>query len=227
MLNTLLTLLGSMLILVTALIAVLFMIAGLRRSLEDVKELVASGIIGLVMVALGVLPWEIAIIVGTVALAVGGLALFFFILLPSYRKGEFRGALNVRAYISREYVKLVLQFLVRMLAVIGVVLLCDAIGLSVFLLSRGQWNLLSFKDLLTILLLLEGSLIGAVGGFMFVGYSEQRVAGQAAINPAIARDQIDGWRERRLSQQKWGVAMLIAAAILIFLGLLVSFLTSL
>jgi len=133
----------------------------------------------------------------------------------------------VREYLSAERTKPVLRFLIRMLIVVGAVLAFDIIGLSVFLLFRGQWNLTSFTELLTILLLLEGSLIGAAGGFMFFGYSEYRVAMQGAINSAIVADQRQRWRERRLSQQKWGVAMLIAGVLLIFLGLLVSLLTSL
>ncbi len=130
-------------------------------------------------------------------------------------------------YIRKEYVRPVLKFLMRILIVVGVILLLNAIGLGVFLLSRGQWTLPSFTNLLTMLLLLEGSLIGAAGGFMFYGYSEYRIASQHAINPAIVGDQRQNWRERRLSQQKWGPAMLVAGFLLIFLGLLVSFLASL
>ncbi|NIV44393.1 hypothetical protein GWN49_05885, partial [Candidatus Bathyarchaeota archaeon] len=64
-------------------------------------------------------------------------------------------------YIRKEYVRPVLKFLVRILIVVGVILLLNAIGLGVFLLSRGQWTLPSFINLLAMLLLLEGSLIGA------------------------------------------------------------------
>jgi len=130
-------------------------------------------------------------------------------------------------YIKREYVRPVLRFLIRTMIGVGVILLLDVIGLWVFLSPRGQWNLSSFIELLTILLLVEGSLIGAAGGFMFFGYGEYQLFGQAAINPIIARDQKQRWRERRLSQQKLGIAMLIAGVVLLFLGLLVSFLTSL
>ena len=135
--------------------------------------------------------------------------------------------MEVREYIRREHIRPVLRFLIRILMIVGVILILNVIGLCFFLFFRGYWNLLSFSGLLTILLLLEGSLIGAAGAFMFFGYSEYALFRQAAINPAIARDQVQNWRERRLSQQKWGVAMLIAGVLLIFLGLLVSFLTSL
>lgn len=130
-------------------------------------------------------------------------------------------------YIRREHIRPVLRFLIRIGIVVGVILLFDVIGLWVFLFSRGQTCLLSFTELLTILLLTEGSLIGVAGAFMFVGYSEYRIARQGAINPAIVGDQRQRWRERRLSQQKWGVAMLIAGVLLILLGLLVSLSTSL
>lgn len=131
----------------------------------------------------------------------------------------------MREYIRREYIRPVLRFLVRIVIVVGVILLLNVIGLWVFLFSRGLWNLPSFTETLMILLLLEGSLIGVAGAFMFVGYSEYNIFGQAAINPAFARDQLQRWRERRLSQQKWGMAMLIAGFLLILLGLLVGFST--
>lgn len=134
---------------------------------------------------------------------------------------------KVKEYIRREHIRPVLRFLIRIVIAIGVILLFDMIGLYFFILSRGLWNSLSFLELLTILLLLEGSLIGVAGAFMFVGYSEYRIASQGAINPAIIADQRQRWKERRLSQQKWGFAMLIAGAILVLLGLLVSFSTSL
>lgn len=134
---------------------------------------------------------------------------------------------KVRDYIRREHIGPVSRFLMRILVVVGAIVLLNALGLWGFLLSKGQWDLLGFTELLTILLLLEGSLIGVVGAFMFFGYSEYTVARQHAINPAIVADQRDRWKERRLSQQKWGIAMLIAGVLLIFLGLVVSFWTPL
>jgi hypothetical protein len=129
-------------------------------------------------------------------------------------------------HFKREYAKSVIQYLFRITLVIIVILTLDAIGLSGFLVSKGQFSLSKFNETLTILLLLEGTLIGAGGAFMFLGYSEVRVAGQAALNPAVASDQVNKWRERRLSQQKWGVPVLIAGLLLFLLGLLMSFLGS-
>jgi len=217
MLSTLLTILGTVLILITAMIAALFMIAGLRRSLEDLKELLVSGVIGLLLIVLGVLPWENAVIVGIAAMAIGGFAFFFLL-----AKGKFGAMPNIRTYVRREHARPVLRFLIRIGAVVGAILLSDVVGLSIFLAFRGQWDLLNLTELLTILLLLEGSILGAAGGFMFVGYSEYGLLRQAAINPALAREQRDGWKDRRVSQQKWSVAMLVVGVLLIFLGFLVS-----
>ncbi len=134
---------------------------------------------------------------------------------------------KVREYIRREYIRPVISFLVRIVIIVGVILLLNVICLWVLLFSSGQAYVLSFSEFLTVLLLLEGSLIGGAGGFMFLGYSEYRIARMHAINPAIAGDQRQRWKERRLSQQKWGLRILIAGVFLILLGLLVSYLTSL
>lgn len=228
MFNILLILLGSMLIFITIMIVIAFMIAGgFRKSLVNIKVLIASAIIGLLMIALGVLPWGIALVVGIVGLAVGGFAFFFFVWLPSYKEGRLREEVpEVRKYIRREHIKPSLRFLLRVVIVSGAILLFDVIGLWFFLFVRGQWNLVGFIEFLTLLLLLEGSLVGAGGAFIFYGFSEYRLMRQAALWPTLADDQVRKWRERRLSQQKWGIAMLIAGILLIFLGLLVSVLAS-
>jgi len=229
MLSTLLILLGSALMLVTIMIVLLFMIAGvLRRNLVSIRVLIALGVIGLLMIILGVLPWGTAQLVGIVALVVGGFAFFFFVWSPSCKEEKsMKEVFKVREYVRREHIKPVFRFLTRILIVIGAILMCNAIGLWAFLFFQGMWNFLSFTELMTILLLLEGSLIGAVGGFMFYGFSEYGLKSQAALWPTLAGEQARGWRERRLSQQKWGVAMLIAGVLLILLGLLVNFFTSL
>lgn len=229
MLSILLALLGSVLLLLTILTAILFMIAGIfRRSRVNIKALVASSIIGLLMIILGVLPLGVTEVAGLVVLVIGGLALFFFIWLRGRREKKLRKQVfRLREYIRRENIRRILRFLVRIGIIVGVILLFNVAVLWVFLFSRGQWNLLIFTELLTILLLLEGALVGVVGAFMFFGYSEYMIARQGAINPAIVGDQRQKWRERRLSQQKWGIRMVIAGVLLILLGLMVSFLTSL
>lgn len=111
------------------------------------------------------------------------------------------------------------RFLVGVLIVVGVIFVLDAIGLAVFLFSRGQLTLATFKEFLGIVLLLEGSVIGGAGGFLYLGYSEYQVARQDAINPAIIADHAQRFSERRMSQQKWGTIMLITGFLLILLFL--------
>ncbi len=219
--STPLIVLGSMLVLVTILIFIVFMIAGgFRRSLVDIRVLIVSGTTGLVMLGLGVA----SMIYGSFLLHFA-----FMILTPLIFLGlailcvrMFQGV-KVREYIRREHAKPVLRFLLRIGMVSGAILLVDVIGLWVFLFSQGLWKLPSFLELLTLLLLLEGTLIGAAGAFMFYGYSEYGLMRQAALWPTLAGDQARRWKDRRVSQQKWGIAMLIAGFLLIVLGLLVSF----
>lgn len=227
MLNIPLMLLGSVSVLITIMMAITLMIAGDLKKPANVKLLTASGIIGLLMIALSVLPWGIAV-VGVVVLAVGGLAFFLLIWLPRYGERKLsKEVFEVRRYVKREYIKPVLRFLARVGIVSGTILLLDVIGLWAFLFSQRPWDPLIFTELLILLLLGEGSIIGGLGAFMFYGYSEYRLMGQAALWPSFAGEQTRGWRERRLSQQKWGIAMLIAGILLIFLGLLVGSLASL
>lgn len=134
---------------------------------------------------------------------------------------------KVKEYLRREFVRPVLRFLIRIVMVDLVILAFSAIGLWVFFSTKGQASLPNLVGPLAILLLLEGSLVGFAGALMFFGFSEYGIFRQAGLNPAIARDQIQGWKARRLSQQKWGIAMLLAGVLLIFLGLAVSVFTSL
>ena len=68
--------------------------------------------------------------------------------------------------------------------------------------------------------------MGVLGAFIFYGYSEYRLRGQAALWPSLASDQVTKWRERRLSQQELGLAMIVAGVLLILLFILVSLLAS-
>lgn len=132
----------------------------------------------------------------------------------------------MRAYITRADTP-VRRLLIRVAAIVGAILAGDTMGLWTYLWFQGRARLLEFTYLLTILLLLEGALLGAAGCFLFFGYSEFALRGQAALWPSLAGDQLRGWRERRLAQQKWGFAMVIVGVLLILLGLLVSLMTTL
>lgn len=224
MFSTLLIVLGSVLVLLTILIFIVFMIAGgFRRSLANVRVLIASGIIGLVMLGLGMASQIYGAFLLHFAFMILTPLIFLGLAILCVRM--FQGV-KVSEYIRREHAKPILRFLLRIGIVSGTILLVDAIGLSLFLFSQGLWTLPSFLELLTLLLLLEGTLIGAAGAFMFYGYSEYGLMRQAALWPTLASEQARRWKERRLSQQKWGFAMLIAGFLLIFLGLSVSFFAS-
>ena len=202
LLSTLLILLGSALLLLTIMIVILFVIAGvLRKSPVNVKVLVASGITGLLMIVLGVLPWGIAVI-GLVCSVVGGLTVLIFVWLRRYAGKDSRKELpQVRIGVSRELIKPLLRFLKRMAMFAGIVLLVDVIGLWFFLLYQGLWDFLSFTELLTLLLLFEGALCGAIGGFMFLGFSEYRLgAKQLCGRPLLANKQEDGRKDGCLSK---------------------------
>lgn len=125
----------------------------------------------------------------------------------------------------RDSIKSFLRFLARIGLLVCAVMIIDAIGLWLFITLTGHRSLFYFSELLALLLLLEGAFVGVAGGFMFLGYSEYRIARQHAINPVIVGDQRQKWKERRLSQQKWGFAMLVAGMLMIFLALLISYLT--
>lgn len=224
MFSTLLIFFGSILVLMTILTFIVFMIAGgFRRSLVNIRVLIASGITGFAMLGLGVASMIYGFFLLRFAFMILAPIIFWGLAILCVRM--FQGV-KVREYIRREHAKPVLRFLIRIGIVSGAILLVDVIGLLFFLFSQGLWNLLSFIELLTLLLLLEGTFIGAAGAFMFYGYSEYGLMRHAALWPTLAGDQARRWKERRLSQQKWGFALLIAGFLLIFLGLLVSFFTS-
>lgn len=223
MFNLLLFLLGAVLILVTIMITIVFVIAGgLRRSLAQIKIPAISGLIGILLIALGLLPSTVAIAVGIIFL-VGGV-LFFVWSSRHQRRKLLDQLLGLRGYLSRRHLKPVVRFLGHIGMLMVGVLTIDMIGLAIFLYIQGSGALLAFGRLLPLLLLLEGALVGAAGGFMFLGYSEHRISEQGALNPAIAADQRARWKERRLSQQKWGSRLLVMGALLILLGLLLDLL---
>lgn len=225
MLSTLLILLGSVTLLLTIITSILFMIAGgFRKGPANAKVLVASGIAGLAMLVLSAASTIYGVFVLRFTFTILSPLLFLGLVILCVRAFE---GVKVSEYLRKEHTGPVLSFSLRICAVVGAILMFDVIGLWGFLFSKGIWTLYTFTELLPILLLLEGTLVGAGGAFMFYGHSEYRLMGQAAVWPTLAGDQVEKWKERRFSQQKWGFAMLIAGFLLIFLGLLVSFLVSL
>lgn len=224
MLSLLLMLLGSVLLILSIGIFVLFMLSGgFRRSASSPRVLIISGIAGVLMIGLSIAASIYGFFVLRVAALILIPILFWGLVILGVRMFE---GVKLREYIKRERVKPFLRLFLRIGIVVSVLLVLDSMGLWIYLSYRGLWNLPAFTELLILLLLLEGTLIGAGGAFMFYGYSEYGLMRQAALWPTLADDHVRGWKERRLSQQKWGFTMLIAGSLLIFFGLLVSVLTS-
>lgn len=109
--------------------------------------------------------------------------------------------------------------------VTGIVLVLDVIGISIFQLYHGKWSLLTLLYALPWILMIEGAVVGVIGSLMYIGYSEYRLMGQAAINPQIARESSRGWDKRRLSQREFGIVIMVVGLVLFLAGfLLASFL---
>lgn len=121
-------------------------------------------------------------------------------------------------YFTKERIKPFVRFLSRIGMVAVTILLVNMLGLWVFLFSQGQSYILTSAEFLAGALLLEGSLIGAVGGFLYLAFTMYSVEKQQATDQAGEDEQAKKRRERRMSRQKWASAMIILGAFLIFLG---------
>ena len=115
-----------------------------------------------------------------------------------------------------------LRILKRVALVILVMIILDAVGLGVLFYAQGRLQYFSFMESLILLLLLEGCIIGAAGGFMYIGLGAVGAARQEAHNPAITQEQLKNRKERRESQQQWAVAMVTTGLLMILIGLLTS-----
>lgn len=115
-----------------------------------------------------------------------------------------------------------LRILKRVALGILVIIVADVIGLGVLFYAQGRLQYFSFMESLILLLLLEGCIIGAAGGFMYIGLSAVGAARQEAHNPAITQEQLKNRKERRESQQQWAVAMVTTGLLMILIGLLTS-----
>ncbi|UCG45725.1 MAG: hypothetical protein JSV58_02825 [Candidatus Bathyarchaeota archaeon] len=228
LLGTLLILLGSALLLLTIVLIILLAVGGaLGRSSVNAQVLIVSGILAILVIAIGTLPGE-GVVIGLLFLTVGGLGVLGLVWIRYYWRADLtREPRHKGVGVSRNLVKPLLRFLRRIIVFAGLVVSVDVVGLWIFLSYQGSWDLISFIELLTLLLLFEGALCGGIGGFMFLGFSEYRLVSQAALWPTLAGEQARGWKERRLSQQKWGAGLVMLGVSLILIGLLVSWLASL
>ena len=88
--------------------------------------------------------------------------------------------------LSRKSLKRSVRIIARLTFFVAVIMVINAIGLGVFLYSQGILQYFAFMQSLILLMLLEGSLITAVGGFLFLGSSGRRAAKQGTMNPAVS-----------------------------------------
>lgn len=88
--------------------------------------------------------------------------------------------------LSRESLQRSIRVIARLTFFVAVIMVVDAIGLGVFLYSQGALQYFAFMQSLILLMLLEGSLITAIGGFLFFGSSGRRAAKQGKMSPAVS-----------------------------------------
>ena len=127
--------------------------------------------------------------------------------------------------LSKERFGAPLRILGRIAVVITAIIIIDAGVLGVFFYSKGEFQYATFIESLILLILLEGSLIVATGGFLFFGSKEDNVTKQKITNPTIAQEQIQKSKGRGMSRHQWAVSMMVAGFLLIFIGFLTSALT--
>lgn len=104
-----------------------------------------------------------------------------------------------------------------------IITVADVIGLSVLLYAQGRLQYFSFLESLILLLLLEGSIVGAAGGFMYFGLDVVGAARRETHDPAITEERLKDRKEKRGSQQRWAVTMVAAGLLMILIGLLTSY----
>ena len=115
-----------------------------------------------------------------------------------------------------------LRILKRLALVILVIIVADVIGLGVLFYVQGRLQYFSFMKSLILLLLLEGCIIGAAGGFMYIGLGAVGAARREAHNPAITQEELKNRKKRRESQEQWTIAMVTAGLLMILIGFMTS-----
>jgi uncharacterized membrane protein YidH (DUF202 family) len=94
----------------------------------------------------------------------------------------------------------------RLAFFVAVMIVIDAIGLSILLYFQGTLEYFAFFQFLILLMLFEGSLITAIGGFLFFTPSGRKVAKQGRASPAVT--------------------LMVAGVLTIFVGFLTSAVTN-
>ncbi len=104
------------------------------------------------------------------------------------------------------------------LAIIAV----DALGTYLFLYFQGPFLFELFIEALTLLMLLEGCLIIAAGGFMFFGFTGFGDSERKAAKPNDAKEGQKKSVEKRVVGERLAFKLIALGLLLIFLGFLIS-----
>lgn len=92
----------------------------------------------------------------------------------------------MRKRLNRESFGKPLRVLARLVFFIAVMIAIDAIGLSIFLYFQGTLAYFEFFQSLILLMLLEGTVITAIGGFLYFATGKRQETIQGKINPAVS-----------------------------------------
>ena len=125
--------------------------------------------------------------------------------------------------LSNERSIAILRILSRMAVVVAAIVAIDATVLGIFLYSQGGFQYVAFMASLILLMLLEGSLIVATGGFLFFSSKEDKVTEKKISNPPIAQEQQR--KSKGMSRHQWAVSIMVTGFLLILIGFLTSALT--
>ena len=115
-----------------------------------------------------------------------------------------------------------LKFLLLVAILVLAMIAVDAIGLGLRLYSQGSFDFKRLLEQLVLLVLLEGSLVGVAGAFLSLFFGKPKDTRKGELNPAMAKEQQQALKERRLSIRRWALLMLVAGVLLIIFGFLTS-----
>lgn len=124
--------------------------------------------------------------------------------------------------LSKVGLKVALRILSRIGLFLAIVVAIDAAGLTVYFYSQGILEYFMLMEYLILLMLLEGSLIVAVGGFLFFFSGKSKVSKQKAADLEIVNEQRRRSGERGVSPQMLPVLIMVTGFLLIFIGFLTS-----
>jgi len=92
----------------------------------------------------------------------------------------------VRKRLNKESFGKPLRILARLVFFVAVMMAIDAIGLSILLYFQGTLAYFEFFQSLILLMLLEGTVITAIGGFLYFATGKRQETRQGTTNPAVS-----------------------------------------